>query len=1028
NIDAFVELFSGNFYRIRSAFAFGAKRIAGLLECSKEELISEVNKFFMNTWRQHGAGHRPDAPSPNLWNIQNLDNTESEGSENFGNHAGQKMHGYEVDLSVSPQGITSHSVSSVNQHAHNRTGSLSANSAQTQMQKTYVSQYSSRVAECIERSISSSGHVSSDRGQRASRPDNLVNEYEGSGRSQFARTRSSPDLSDTPADVSSRRRNKMPETAKSQLSSARSEHTSRKKNWVSEMAGNRSGKSSSNDLSSIRHRSSNQDFDLTTDSICTSNSYHEDTDSVVLEMQQEEQDLINMMAASRVGNLNAQVQLPMNMPSAPLPFPSSSSVVASMGYLQRNLAGMLPENIPLMKPPWGSVIQFPHDLDSSQMPSYYPNAGLVSNPEEFVESGNESSSITEAEPDDVEHGFWQDQDNGSIRMSIAGDRNIQMLHSDDKTVSSTAALNSSSLRVDNSSGSFLRGQHKFVRDNRGFVKDSDDALRYHNNRGQDTYTTDRNMNSRFMATTPASSSRSKSSSESSWDGSSMKVSRLARDKHGRKVTSNAVPSPHAKSKNGWQYEDSSSDHVSVSAEDDNREWIPLSTIGTDVVERSTGSSSLGPVETHAHHSSGYEPMQTNSSDSVVPVTPVLVSAGSRPRTEDDHGVMPFAFYPTGPPVPFLAMLPVYPYDSGNSNGSTSQLDNGRLENGHINPSDHKLGSREDLQQPDAHINTSSMEFPSFEQPEGHKSDILNSDLASHWQNLQFGRFCQNTRYHGPLMYSSPVVIPPVYLQGHFPWDGPGRPLLANMNLLTQIMNYGPQLVPMAPLQPSQSRSSSAYRRYGDEVPRYRGGTGTYLPNPVSFRDRQYPSTRHHRGGYGYERRDHGDREGSWINSKSRAAGRSHGRNQAEKSSSRSEWLSVADNRPDKSWDSYRREPVASYQNQNSSFTSTNIQGSANMAYGMYQLPAVNSNGVNAVGPTVPSVMMLYSYDPGASYASSSEQLEFGSLGPVHLSHKGEVTQDMDGGPVRDSFDQRQGAYEQGSAHSSPDQPSSPHVH
>ncbi|KAI7727104.1 LOW QUALITY PROTEIN: hypothetical protein M8C21_013240 [Ambrosia artemisiifolia] len=52
----------GNFYRIRSAFAFGAKRLARLLDCPQENLVAEINQFFTNTWERHGSGIRPDAP------------------------------------------------------------------------------------------------------------------------------------------------------------------------------------------------------------------------------------------------------------------------------------------------------------------------------------------------------------------------------------------------------------------------------------------------------------------------------------------------------------------------------------------------------------------------------------------------------------------------------------------------------------------------------------------------------------------------------------------------------------------------------------------------------------------------------------------------------------------------------------------------------------------------------------------------------------------------------------------------------
>ena len=76
------------------------------------------------------------------------------------------------------------------------------------------------------------------------------------------------------------------------------------------------------------------------------------------------------------------------------------------------------------------------------------------------------------------------------------------------------------------------------------------------------------------------------------------------------------------------------------------------------------------------------------------------------------------------------------------------------------------------------------------------------------------------------------MVPPMYLQGRLPWDGPGRPASSNMNLFTQLMNYGPCLVPVASLQSVSNRPANVYQHYGDEATRYRTGTGTYLPNLV----------------------------------------------------------------------------------------------------------------------------------------------------------------------------------------------------
>ncbi|KAJ7541692.1 hypothetical protein O6H91_10G071000 [Diphasiastrum complanatum] len=54
----------GNFYRIRSAFGYGARKLARILEYPREEVAAELDRFFLNTWDRHGSGRRPDAPDP----------------------------------------------------------------------------------------------------------------------------------------------------------------------------------------------------------------------------------------------------------------------------------------------------------------------------------------------------------------------------------------------------------------------------------------------------------------------------------------------------------------------------------------------------------------------------------------------------------------------------------------------------------------------------------------------------------------------------------------------------------------------------------------------------------------------------------------------------------------------------------------------------------------------------------------------------------------------------------------------------
>ncbi|XP_010266483.1 PREDICTED: uncharacterized protein LOC104603986 isoform X2 [Nelumbo nucifera] len=1013
----------GNFFRIRSAFAFGAKRLARLLDCPKENLIAEVNQFFMNTWERHGSGHRPDAPSPDLWNLQPLKPNNIDGSEtarcsssskkkvenSFGNES-------EIEAAHVYHGIYS-------QHSNppseglSRTSNISAISC-TQSQKSYGSTTSSRASDQSARNISSSDSVHAEKGQRSSRTDYLVNEVQG--RYHFARTRSSPELTDSSGEVSTRgRRNKVPETGKNQIISARPDYSSRRKNLVSDVSGNQNTKPSIDDPSSMRHSSSHQSLDAAVDSNSASNSYNdevglgavrEEITSVAeaIERHQEEQDLVNMMASSGVHSFDRQVQIPINLAaSAHLPLPISPSVLATMGYsTQRNLAGMVPTNFPFIEPPWGSNMQFPPGLVSS-LPHYFPGVGLTSNAEETSETGNENLGLTETNQEDVDRSFWHEQDEGSIRGFDSDNGSLQMLQSDDRQQSTSVGFNFPPSRGSSSSSYF---KQKFVKENRAIREEHGDTFQYQNNRGNEIYSTDRTTSSRSSSVSQASSSRGKLSSESSWDGS-MRASKSARDKRGRKTVPSAVPSTlYGKGKSGWQHEGPSFDHVSTQVDDDNRDWIPLSTVGTEMAEQSVGLSSVASPHVRSHHMPGYEPLQI--------------------RAMDNSGMVPITFYPTGPPIPFVTMLPVFNFSTemGNSEASTSHFDGEESVDNSHNQSDQNFDSAESVEQQENFSASSSIKgTASVESSEEHKSDILNSDFASHWQNLLYGRSCQNPRYHGPLIYPPPVMVPPMHLQGHFPWDGPGRPLSTNMNLFTQLMNYGPRFVPVA-LQPGSNRPAGVYQRYGDEVPRYRGGTGTYLPNPkVSFRDRQTSTTRNHRGNYNYDQNDHyGDREGKWnINMKPRATGRSHGRN--EKPNSKPDRLAASDNRADRPWDSYRHDSFP-YQSQNGLFSSSNSMhsGSANVAYSMYPLPPMNPNGVSPTGPAIPSVVMLYSYDHTSNYSSPAEQLEFGSLGPVHFSGTSEVSQLSEGGPARTVYEQQR--FQVSSpARSSPDQPSSPQL-
>ncbi|KAK8571438.1 hypothetical protein V6N13_047127 [Hibiscus sabdariffa] len=54
----------GNFYRIRSAFTYGARKLGQILSQPEESIGDELHKFFSNTLDRHGNGQWPDVQDP----------------------------------------------------------------------------------------------------------------------------------------------------------------------------------------------------------------------------------------------------------------------------------------------------------------------------------------------------------------------------------------------------------------------------------------------------------------------------------------------------------------------------------------------------------------------------------------------------------------------------------------------------------------------------------------------------------------------------------------------------------------------------------------------------------------------------------------------------------------------------------------------------------------------------------------------------------------------------------------------------
>ncbi|KAL0428751.1 UNVERIFIED_CONTAM: hypothetical protein Sradi_0501100 [Sesamum radiatum] len=598
----------GNFFRIRSAFAFGAKRLARLLECPKDNLIFEVNQFFMNTWERHGSGNRPDAPSLGSWRLR-LSTLDS--PHEFGNSdnctSGRKAKENSSAHVMEGEGIHTSGVSSQHGRSSSRmmpiTSELSAASS-THSLESQFNVNSLRVTDQIGGHTFSDQVVLKDKVQKDLKEDHLVNDTQG--RLLFARTRSSPELTDTYSDLSSQvRRNRKAETADAHATYSRLDSSNRRKHNGPENLVSHSSPPSVGDTSSVRHVPSQRSPDAA-DTSSISNSYHRDlgldalseefsTSSAAQLMQQEEQDIVNMMASASLQGFNGQVHVPFNLTSG-LPYSMLPSFLSSMGYTQRNMPGFFPTNIPLMDPSF-SHVQFPQGLVSPQSTHYFPGIGL--NPsEDSVERNNENFGPSDMNTRETDHDFWQDQD-----------------------VSSSSVSGSSSA---------TRAQQKHLREKRGAVRENIDRFPIQDIRSSEVYAEERSTSSRFSSATHGNSLRSRTSSESSWDGSSVKASKTTKEKREKKIVSADIAATHGKGK-------ILSEHVSDDTDDDDLDWSSLLHLGTEIIERHPGCDLVAPLQVPRHHMPSFEVAQTSGSDPMIPLAPMLLGPGARQRTNDNSG-------------------------------------------------------------------------------------------------------------------------------------------------------------------------------------------------------------------------------------------------------------------------------------------------------------------------------------------------------------------------------------------------------
>ncbi|WOK98444.1 hypothetical protein Cni_G07156 [Canna indica] len=960
----------GNFFRIRSAFAFGAKRLTRLLECPMDDIIAEVNQFFMNTWGRHGSGHRPDFPGLNLRHLQVANGVPVDKMKNTKNVTNIKKKRENAPINIGPEPAlgTVHDQdskleikSATRENTQKNYGTSNSNSSvvSDSHQKYSSGQTNSRVFDQSEGNTTSNGSVHSDKSQKMLKPINSLVE-EGQDRFQFTRTRSTPELAQAVPGFSRGRRSRATETRKTEDPSAGVDFTNRIDTTSTLIRESPSIKTlevvSDMNISSKSSNNFHHDFDFSTMS--------EELASVseALDMQQEEQDFINMMDTSSTHMFNGQVHLPAHVASH---FPLALSPAPTpIGFTQRSWAGVYPPTLSLIGSSWGSNMQFSPGLVPAPFSPYFHDSTPRLNENDAVEFVNEVSLTTELNLENNDRSIWQENDAGTSRSFNSDDNSRQMLHLDSKQRKTHYGLNQIHTSRTTDSGAVLLGQNKFSRERGGAViEDESDLFQNRKGRGTDPSSNSRGANMRSFS----ASQINKSKAESFSDGSIEKAPKLVRDKWERKpVFSSAVTSSSGRSNSGSRCE-----NLSDEGDDETTSWMLLSSEETYMAERvAVSSTSISGNTRNQLHS--LESTQISGPDQLIPFTQVFVSS-SRQSRGDNPNVLPVTFFPTGPPFPFV-MVPVPLYGST----AASQFERvDEVDHGGASSSDPKMDSVETFDHADILLTSPASVMSKPESSDEHRLDILNSDRNSHWQNLEYGRLCQNSQSHGPI----PFVVPPLNLQGRIPCDGQGRPISANLNL-TQVIGYGPRLLPMMPLQSVSDRVSGGFQRYGEEAPRYRGGTGTYLPNPkVSPRQRQ-SSSRNPKWNYSNDRHDLGNSEGSWISSKQRSSDRGEARNQ-EKSSSRPEKVAATDNHVDVPWESYRNIPISSYLAHNSSFGPLNSSHGSSNIVGTNKQPVLAPNIGVTVGPTSP-FLMVHSCDQGNDGGALVEPLEFGSLGPVQL--------------------------------------------
>ncbi|BFI31142.1 hypothetical protein MPTK2_3g18860 [Marchantia polymorpha subsp. ruderalis] len=455
--------------------------------------------------------------------------------------------------------------------------------------------------------------------------------------------------------------------------------------------------------------------------------------------------------------------------------------------------------------------------------------------------------------------------------------------------------------------------------------------------------------------------------------------------------------------------------------------------------RTSGALSALPTPSQPQISSSSVIYPVGTSSFRPPVTELVsgsITSGSsqRPRQMESASIHPPPFYPPGNYFPSIYTAYPFYYHMGveflsgfsqfgssvenfNESNAAQAAESLRLKGGHQKGAGvgdklkaQGIATRASFKMD---LTTADNRIPDASDSKDAKLDLLKSDFQDHLYNLDLARQYQ----HAPVQaYPQPSYQSPStkYYPNFRQWEGPGRPLAPQMNMLPNVMSHGHGIVQGPPPMNSSGRMVGNYPRSytgpvaygGDEQPKPHGGTGPFLPTPRPsfYRDRQSSgSNRNQHGGYVQDRNDKGDREGHQGHTP-RYRGVGRGQSKYEPRSQNNNMVGVDRNNVDvkggergrdgqRLQDGLRRNSVQSAPSATLASPSPGQSTvtvlpatSVGMPAGIYSVPIMTSNGKSSASgmagaPISPAGhVMVYPYENRVG--SVTEPLEFGSLGPV----------------------------------------------